>query len=351
VGDSPGNLFILVEVAGANEEEVKDLISSQGKFEAKIGNETVFRGGDDIRFVCRSADCAYAVDPRRPCGQGQDGLWFCSFQFAITISPEAAQRQADLTKDLEIVSEDGDEYLTRNIDLFLDNEPVDTLRIGADLRGQPVTDISISGSGTGESLQAAEQDSANNMKRLQTVLKTGSLPVKLEVVKIDTVSPTLGEEFVKNALFVGLIALVAVSIVVVVRYRDIKIALPMLGTMASEVILLLGLASLIGWNLDLAAIAGILIAVGTGVDDQIVIIDEIKQRTSSALLSWRERIKRAFFIIMAAYFTTVVAMVPILNAGAGLVRGFALTTIFGVSFGVFVTRPAFGAIMELLLKD
>jgi len=349
--DLSGNLFILIEVAGANENEVKDLISGQGKFEAKIGNSTVFRGGDDIRFVCRSADCAFAEDPRNPCRPDSSGFWGCRFEFSITLSPDAANNQADLTKSLDVVTEDGRQYLTKDLELYLDNELVDQLRIGADLKGRAETNIAISGGGSGESYQEARQDSALNMKKLQTILKTGSLPVKLNVVKIDTVSPTLGEEFVKNILFVGMLALLAVSIIVVIRYRDIKIAVPMLATMLSEVVLLLGLASLIGWNLDLAAIAGILIAVGTGVDDQIVIIDEIKQGYTSALMNWKQRIKRAFFIIMAAYFTTVVAMLPLWSAGAGLVRGFAITTIFGVTFGVFVTRPAFAAVMELLLKD
>ena len=55
--DLSGNQFILVEIAGANEEEVRDLISKQGKFEAKIANDTVFKGGNDITYVCRSADC------------------------------------------------------------------------------------------------------------------------------------------------------------------------------------------------------------------------------------------------------------------------------------------------------
>lgn len=349
--DLSGNRFILVEVAGANEDDVKDLISSQGKFEAKIGNETVFRGGDDVRYVCRSPDCAFAVDPRKPCGAGSDGLWYCSFQFSITLSPEAAQNQADLTRDLSEITENGNQYLERDLQLFLDDELVDSLRIGSDLKGRAVTDIAISGSGNGESQFDAREDSAKNMKRLQTILLTGSLPVKLDVVKIDTVSPTLGEEFLKNVLFVGAIALLAVSLVVVIRYRDVQIAVPMLLTMGSEVVLLLGVASLIGWNLDLAAIAGILIAVGTGVDDQIVIIDEIKQRISTQLLSWKERIKRAFFIIMAAYFTTIVAMFPLWSAGAGIVRGFAITTIIGVTFGVFVTRPAFAALMEILIKE
>ena len=50
-GDLSGNQFIVVEIAGATEEEVKELLARQGKFEAKIGNKTVFYGGSDITYV------------------------------------------------------------------------------------------------------------------------------------------------------------------------------------------------------------------------------------------------------------------------------------------------------------
>ena len=189
------------------------------------------------------------------------------------------------------------------------------------------------------------------MKQLQTVLITGSLPVKLDIVKIDTISPVLGKEFIRNALIMGLLAILAVAIVTYIRFRSLKISLPIIVTMLSEVILLLGMAALIGWNLDLAAIAGIIIAVGTGVDHQIVIADEVLRKGRTAVLSWKDKIKRAFFIIMAAYFTTCVAMIPLLWAGAGLLKGFAITTILGVTIGVFITRPAFAAVVEILLKD
>ena len=54
---------------------------------------------------------------------------------------------------------------------------------------------------------------------------------------------------------------------------------------------------------------------------------------------------------MGAYLTIVVAMIPLLFAGAGLLKGFALTTIIGASVGVFITRPAFAATIETLLKE
>ncbi|MBW3000181.1 hypothetical protein KY339_05915 [Candidatus Woesearchaeota archaeon] len=346
--DLRGNQFVLVEVAGANEEEVRDLLAKQGKFEAKVGNETVFIGGKDITYVCRTAECS-GIDPQYGCGAAEGGQ-LCRFRFTIALSPEAAQKQADTTQNLEVVTKNGQQYLSKQLDLYLDDQLVDSLNIAADLKGQPATDIAISGSGFGTSRQAAVLDTMSNMKRLQTILITGSLPVKLNIVKTDAISPLLGKEFTRNAIIIGLLAILSVGVVIFFRYRKLQIALPMMFTMVSEVVLLLGLAALIRWNLDLAAIAGIIIAAGTGVDHQIVIVDEVLKGESSVAYSWKERVKRAFFIIMAAYFTTVVAMIPLLFAGAGLLKGFAFTTIAGVSFGVFLTRPAFAAITEILLR-
>jgi preprotein translocase subunit SecD len=349
--DLQGNDFIIVEIAGTTKEEVKSLLASQGKFEAKIANSTVFRGGKDITYVCRSSECS-GIDPRSGCGEigGTAGGWACRFRFSISVSPEAAQRQADATKNLEVVVGEGDQsYLSQSILLFLDDELVDELKIGAELKGNPVTEISISGSGTGQTQQAGITDALKNMKRLQTILITGSLPVKLEMVKIDTISPLLGAAFMKNALMIGLIAVTAVTLIVFIRYRRLEVSLPIMVIMISELFILLGVAALIGWNLDVAAIAGIIIAIGTGVDDQIVIADETLSGGSKVqYTNWKDRIGKAFFIIFTAYFTIVVAMLPLWFAGAGLLKGFALTTIIGVTVGVLVTRPAYAKIVEIL---
>lgn len=347
--DLSGNQYIIVEIAGANEEEVNELLAKQGKFEAKISNETVFKGGNDIIHVCRSADCS-GIDPNTGCRQISGG-WTCRFMFSISLSPEAAQKQADLTMDLEVVTENNQKYLSDKLFLYLDDSLVDELSIGADLKGRAVTDISMSGSGVGNTQQEAVFDALKNMKRLQTILITGSLPVKLNIVKTDNISAVLGEEFIKSAILIGLLAIAAVALVVFIRYRKLQIVIPMIFTSFIEVTLLLGVASLIGWNLDLAAIAGIIIVVGTGIDHQIVITDETVKGDVSQIFDWKKRIKNAFFIIMAAYLTTVVAMLPLLKAGAGLLKGFALTTIIGISIGVFITRPAYASVIEILLKD
>lgn len=349
--DLDGSEFIIVEIAGANRDEVRELLSQQGKFEAKIANETVFRGGEnDITYVCRTASCS-GLDPQAGCGLTTATEWNCRFRYEISLSPQAAARQAAATDKLDVLYDQGGGYLSAPIELYLDDEFIDSLQIAADLKGRALTEIVISGSGTGTSRAEATQDALDNMRQLQTVMITGSLPVQLNIVKTDSISPLLGDEFLRNAIIAGILAMIGVIAIVAIRYREWKIAIPMSITMFSEAIIILGCASVINWNIDLAAIAAIIISIGTGVDDQIVIADEtLRGETSEASLIWKERLARAFFIIMAAYITTVAAMMPLWFAGAGMLRGFALTTIIGVSIGVFVTRPAFGVIMEYLLN-
>ena len=345
--DLAGDDFILIEMAGVTEDEVKELLSKQGKFEAQIGNDTVFFGGKkDITYVCRSADCS-GIDPQRGCSQ-VDGGYACSFFFSITLSPEAAERQASLTNDLTVIAENGNSYLSDDLILVLDDVEVDSLRIGAELKGRATTNIQISGSGTGPTQADAVTNTLKEMKRLQTIIITGSLPVKLEVVKMDTISPSLGKEFLNNMVLVGALAILSVVVVVFIRYRKGKIVLPMALTLISEMVLILGFASLIGWNLDLAAIAGIIIVAGTGVDHLIVITDETIK--GEEITDWKRRIKNAMFIVFGAYLTTCAGMLPLWFAGAGLLKGFAFTTIVGISFGVLIARPAYAAIIEQLLK-
>ncbi|MBT3985816.1 hypothetical protein HOE91_05980 [archaeon] len=347
--DWAGNQFVLIELAGTTEGEVQDLISQQGFFEARIGEETVFIGGkEDIPYVCRDDGSCSGIRSCDPVGDQT----YCQFEFQITLSQEAAEKQAAATEALEVVfDESGSGYLSENLDLYLDGELVDSLRISESLQGKATTAIAISGPGYGLNKADAVEDASANMDQLQTILITGSLPFDIEIAKMDSISPIMGESFVKNTIWVGLIAILAVAFVIFIRYRAWKVVFPMIFTGISELILILGFAAAVGWNLDMAAIAGIIAAIGTGVDDQIVIVDEVMKGVKERFSNWKKRLKTAFFIIFAAYATTVAAMIPLWNAGAGLIRGFALTTIVGVTIGVLITRPAFANIVEKLYEE
>jgi len=345
VSDLSGNNFMLIEIAGVTPKDLEEIIESQGKFEAKVGNETVFVGGDkDIASVCRNDATCAGIEI---CQQDNSGNYFCNFKFTIYLSEAAAKRHADITSNLE-VNASNPEYLSQPLELYLDDNLVDSLLISEGLKGQVTTQISISGSGAGTTEEEAYDAAEESMKELQTILITGSLPYQLEIVKIDTISPTLGKDFIRFILLAGLATLIAASIVIFVRYRNIKSSLTVIFFSFSEIVIILGIASLIEWNLDLASIAGILATIGTGFDDQIVILDESRNKN---VLSIKQRLKRAFAIIMGAYFTALVSLLPLIWAGAGLLKGFAITTIIGISVGVFITRPAFSEVVKRIEKD
>ena len=348
--DLSGNKFMIIEIAGSSPSDLENLILQQGKFEAKIGNQTVFVGGKDIAHVERSGQQTGIES----CNQAQTG-YYCNFRFAISLTDEAAQRQANITSQIPL-SSDNPGYLSQKLDLYVDGNLMDSLLISKDLQGTVTTQISIQGSGKGADQQSAIKDAQANMNKLQTILITGSLPFKLEIVQLDTISPILGQGFTKAILIAGFFSILAVSFIIFLRYRKINVSLALLVTSFSELVIILGIAALIRWNLDLPSIAGIIATIGTGVDSQIVILDESRFKSESL----KQRIKRALFIIFTSFATAFVSLVPLTGAlqvigigaaGAGLLKGFAVTTLIGITAGVFITRPAFADIIKQFSEE
>ncbi len=341
VTDLSGNKFMLVEIAGATPSDLESLISEQGRFEAKIGNETVFTGGnEDIKYVCRNdAQCA-GIERCQDTSSGE----ICSYSFQIHISEEAAKKHAEITKDLEI-NQSNPQYLENSIDFYVDDKLTTSLAISKNLKGVETTRIQIQGSASGQDRQSAFENAEAEMKKMQTILITGSLPYDLTIEKLDTISPSVGKTFNKVIFSLALAAFIIVSSIVFLRYRSFKSSLALVFTSFSEIFIILGIAVLINWNLDLPAIIGILVTIGTGVDQQIVILDESKSQSSQNL---KQKIKSALFIVFSAYFTTLVALIPLMWAGAGLLKGFAFTTLIGLTTGVFITRPAFADMLKIL---
>ena len=382
-----GSKYIQVEMAGLSEKEITDILEQQGKFEAKIKRHVEISDGSGVLEFGGNYDVT--LDNRTITVNGEtldingtltlEGVLFeytnitgktveltalaytgedivkvfndaqharieptengYRFSFQIMVSSEAASKFAKITEKIPVDFSTTGGHLTENIDLYLDDAEVDSLRIGSGLKGSIESTITISGPGD------TQEDAVDKMRNLQAILESGALPTKLEIVKIDMISPTLGESFMKTAMLAIVFAIAVVSIVIYARYRDLRIVIPILITSLSEVLIILGVASLIHWTIDLAAIAGIIAAVGTGVDDQIIITDE-SSRKEKRMTSLKAKLRNAFFIIFTAAFTTIAAMTPLLFIGAGALRGFALTTIIGVIIGVLITRPAFGRIIK-----
>jgi preprotein translocase subunit SecD len=195
--------------------------------------------------------------------------------------------------------------------------------------------------------------SLDEAQQLEVNLRSGELPTDIDIVTESFISPSLAQLFKPLALLTGLVAWLSVSIVVYFWYRDVRVAVPMLVTAGSEVFLLLGFAAAVGLALDLSHIAGLIAVIGTGLDDLIIMADEILQRKQKVQTGrvFRSRFRKAFWIIGMAAATTIIAMSPLAVLSLGDLQGFAIITIVGVLIGVGVTRPAYGDVLRKLMLD
>ncbi|MDT3437105.1 preprotein translocase subunit SecD [Haloarcula sp. 1CSR25-25] len=189
---------------------------------------------------------------------------------------------------------------------------------------------------------------------LELALKAGRLPAPLnfDSAESQTLSSALAQEFQQRSLLTGILAVIAVSLVVYLRYGRPEVALPMIVTALSEVFILLGFVAFVQYPLNLSHLAGFIAVIGTGVDDLIIIADEILQQGKVETgRVFQSRFRKAFWVIGAAAATTIMAMSPLMVLPLGDLSGFAIITIVGVLVGVLVTRPAYGDILRSLVLD
>ncbi len=383
--------YIDISIAGGTTDELKNLIESQGKFEAKIpftvpvsnnkatltlgsvhtigisnssitvDNTNVDVGGsfslDNINFIYNGYDgnkinltstvftgndiITVYYDPQRSRieSAGSGYQW----TFGIQLSSAGAQKFAYVTNNINPLATG---YLESQIAFYLDGKFIDSLNIASTLRGKPETEIAISGGAQ------TMQDATKVMTQLQSILRSGSLPTSVKIIQLDQVSPTLGEGFVNNAVAAGIAAILGVLVIISIRYRKPKLVLPMMAISLSEVLIVVGVASgLFGWTIDLPAIAGIIASVGTGIDSQIIILDRAIRKEDQHLMTLTQKLKSAFFVVFGSAGTVIAAMLPLLFSTFGIFRGFAIVTITGVLVGVFIARPVYAVIVERLLKD
>jgi preprotein translocase subunit SecD len=194
---------------------------------------------------------------------------------------------------------------------------------------------------------AAEKQKAieENTKRIESILKGGSLPVGITLGSATSIPPSLGSEFLRLSMMGIGAALFMVALFVGVRYRHWRVIVAILAISISELIILTAILG--SFTIDLAGVAGIIGAVGVGVDAQVVITDELLKKK----LALAERLKHAFDIIKMNVVVAVVAMLPLLFSGLVEVIGFAIANMLGLLLGFLLSRPAYGVLAEKILGE
>ncbi len=355
------NKFMLIDLAGVDVSTAQDVVGKPGKFEIRIQTQN----NESMHVLYGNAVESVEI----PRGE-RNGGWGVPF----TLSEEGAQ----IFQKAAIDSGATKNPQAHEIAMYLDKDQI----FSAPLAPELAASLNKAPSRSMVAETGASDAGSLKAKELYIHLREGALPVNVQVVGSGQIPAALGSQFKYQMALAGLIALMAVAAMIYYRYREKRIVLPMVATSFSEVVMLLGIWALTGGQLDLASLAGIIIVIGTGVDQLIIITDElirggeaasvaatersIKERAAAAAAKangavskaagpsskvYLTRLSRAFSIILGAAATTAVAMLPLLYMGFGALTGFALMIIAGVIIGVGIARPAYGRIIGYILAE
>jgi len=350
------NKYILIDLAGMDVAAAQEVVGKPGKFEIRIQTE------NNQSMHVLYGDAVETVDI--PQGE-RNGGWGVPF----VLSEEGAMIFQKAAIDSGATKRPEDHYIS----MYLDKDEI----FSAPLAPELASSLQKAPSRSMQATVGGGDAGSAKAKELYIHLREGALPVNVAVVGSGQVSAALGKQFKIQMVIAGLIALLAVAGMIFYRYRERRIVLPMITTSFSEVIMMLGVWAVAGWQLDLASLAGIIMVIGTGVDQLVIITDElmkggeaaassaersIKERAAEASLKagagnvvatsskvYLTRLSRAFMIILGAAATTVVAMLPLLVMGFGALTGFALIIILGVILGTLIARPAYGRVIGHIL--
>ena len=213
---------------------------------------------------------------------------------------------------------------------------------------QVVSAPGINGAITTPQTEISGSFTQEEAQELANVLKYGSLPLSFEASNAETVSATLGYESLKAGLLAGAVGLIAVLIYALAYYRMLGIltilSLILSGFMVYGIIVLLG--RWIGFTLDLAGIAGLIIGIGMTADSFVVYFERIKDEIREGR-SFRSAVPRGWAsarrTIWSGNAVSFIAAAVIYILAVGEVRGFAftlgLTTILDVVVVFLVTHP------------
>ena len=186
-------------------------------------------------------------------------------------------------------------------------------------------------------------------RSLARVLNRGAFPTDVEVRRVDTVSPTLGEDSLRASIVAGLIGVAVLLVFLILFYRRLTLLLAagmiVWGMLIYSVSILISEQT--NYALTLAGVTGIVVSIGMTVDSYVVYFERMKDEVlhgrtfkNSAARSF----KSTWRTILAANLVSFIAAAVLFVMSVGSVRGFALylgvTTVCDVVVLWFFTRPA-----------
>jgi preprotein translocase subunit SecD len=300
-----------------NEQQVRDLVGSTGQLQFIDPQGQTLSEGQDIAPLLAEGSVLELfnggeIDPGSVAPTSDQGQLAVSF----TLRSAGSQKWCEFTTS----------HVQQPGPIALDGRVITTPTIQSAICGG-TTVITVGGSG-----DAAETERTN----LYNTLRFGALPVSLQEQGFDRVEPTLGADFLTQALVAGGIGLLLVLIFMVAFYR-----LP--GVLAAAALIfytvvVYAIFRLIGVTLTLAGVAAFILSIGMAVDANILIFERMKEevRAGKTLVPAIEAgFNRAWSSILDSNVSSMLVAGWLYWQGTTVVRGFALVLIIGVAVSMF----------------
>ncbi|MPZ74245.1 MAG: protein translocase subunit SecD [Nitriliruptorales bacterium] len=269
----------------------------------KLRVAPVALGGDDIANAIAEADPTTGV----------------GWQVALRLNSGGAKKFEDITADLACKDlADPQRRFAIVLDGIVESAP--------GVSEQVQCNVGITG-GDAVITVGGDEDEA---RELALVLRTGALPIQLDIQESRSVSPTLGRSSLQAGLLAGFAGLVLVCAYLLFLYRGIGLAaiaeLVMFGLVTLGLIIILG--NTVGFALTLAGIAGVIVSIGIAADSSIIYRERFKDELRAGR-TIRTAADKAFSSSFKTNLTgntvSFLAAVVLYVLAVGPVRGFAFT--------------------------
>ena len=247
----------------------------------------------------------------------------------LEFSDEGAQKFADLTT----------KNVGRTIAILLDGEVLTAPNVR-----EPIL---------GGKAEITGQKTLEEAQNLAVVLRSGALPVKVNIIETRTVGPTLGQDSKDKSVFAFAVGIGAVLIFMLLFYR-LSGFIADVALMAYTVVLL-ALLYLMDATLTLPGVAGIILSIGMAVDANVLIFEHFKEeyqiQGKTLRLSMDAGFKRAFTTIFDSNITTIIAAGVLFFLGTGTIRGFAITLGLGTILSMLTAITLSQYLLKLMINS
>uniref|UniRef100_A0A486XX20 Protein-export membrane protein SecF n=1 Tax=Rheinheimera sp. BAL341 TaxID=1708203 RepID=A0A486XX20_9GAMM len=185
---------------------------------------------------------------------------------------------------------------------------------------------------------------------LQALNQQQAEPVSMR--RVEFVGPSVGEELKQDGGLAMLVALLGILLYVALRF-EWRLSVGAVASLLHDVILTLGLFSVLQLEFDLTVLAAILALIGYSINDTIVVFDRVREtfrklRDASVADTINDAITATLNRTVITSLTTVLVLVVLFYLGGVLIHGFATALLFGIAVGTYSSVYVASALAELL---